>query len=469
MLTRRISPRLLWSLALALLAAVALIAINEAGYRRSSQSLAEFRHLHDTRNVLTVLMQHVLDAEASQRGYLLTRDESYHEPYDRAEQNIQLKMAQLRELYAGRTPERQEVTQLGGHISRKLAEMDVAMQLAHAGNISASQSIVATEQGRAQTRSIRASVARLASFTNAHLAAERERMTRSLLLERAGVAAMALVALIAGFLYLRQNAMLDATQEAQQHALQRERNQLEQQVRERTASLGELATHLQDVREAERGFLARELHDELGALLTAAKLDVARLRSRLADAPEAMQRLQHLTSLLDSGIALKRRIIEELRPSSLSNLGLEASLEILGREVASRAGIAVEMQLTPVPLDESRELIAYRVVQESLANVEMHAAAHKAVVTLRRQGHQAIVEVSDDGKGFDARHVRPTQHGLAGMRHRVEASGGQFSVHSSPAHGTALRIVLPLAEHAAERDAQPAYGTAPVDAAKKTA
>ena len=110
-------------------------------------------------------------------------------------------------------------------------------------------------------------------------------------------------------------------------------------MRERTASLAELATHLQDVRETERGYLARELHDELGSLLTAAKLDVARLKSRLADTPDAAQRLQHLTELLNSGIALKRRIIEDLRPSSLSNLGLVASLEILGREFGDASGM----------------------------------------------------------------------------------------------------------------------------------
>jgi len=107
-------------------------------------------------------------------------------------------------------------------------------------------------------------------------------------------------------------------------------------VRDRTTSLANLATYLQQVREDERGHLARELHDELGSLLTAAKLDVARLKSRLGDqAPEALQRLQHLTETLNRGIALKRRIVEDLRPSSLSNLGLLPSLEILTREFSS--------------------------------------------------------------------------------------------------------------------------------------
>ena len=114
---------------------------------------------------------------------------------------------------------------------------------------------------------------------------------------------------------------------------------LEQEVAARTAQLTELAQHLQTVREDERSRLARELHDELGALLTAAKLDVARLKSRLgaSAAPRLAERLAHLNDALNGGIALKRSIIEDLRPSSLSNLGLVAALEILAARVRRRA------------------------------------------------------------------------------------------------------------------------------------
>ncbi|MDZ4326625.1 MAG: sensor histidine kinase [Pseudomonas sp.] len=215
-------------------------------------------------------------------------------------------------------------------------------------------------------------------------------------------------------------------------------------MRERTASLAELATHLQDVRETERGYLARELHDELGSLLTAAKLDVARLKSRLADAPDAIQRLQHLTELLNSGIALKRRIIEDLRPSSLSNLGLVASLEILGREFGERSGLAIEMALEPVTMDESRQLTIYRMVQESLTNIGKYAEASEATIVLKNYANHVIVEVADNGKGFDAQRMRPSTHGLAGMRHRVEAARGKLTVTSAPGKGTRLTAMLPV-------------------------
>ena len=126
-------------------------------------------------------------------------------------------------------------------------------------------------------------------------------------------------------------------------ALRFERDRLEVEVERRTRDITQIANHLQTAREDERSSLARELHDELGGLLTAAKLDVARMRSRLAAAPpEVLERMMHLVKTLDEGIALKRRIIEDLRPSSLSNLGLKAALEILCTEFAERSELEVE-------------------------------------------------------------------------------------------------------------------------------
>ena len=221
-------------------------------------------------------------------------------------------------------------------------------------------------------------------------------------------------------------------------------------MRARTTSLAELATHLQQVREQERGHLARELHDELGALMTAAKLDVARLKSRVdGTSPEVAQRLQHLTECLNSGIALKRRIIEDLRPSSLANLGLSASLEILAREFSEQTGIQVETRLEAVALDESRQLTVYRLVQESLTNIAKYAQAQHVRISVGSadQGARMVeIHVVDDGVGFDAAGMKPSTHGLAGMRHRVEAAGGRFCVESAPGRGTRVRAQLPQEE-----------------------
>ncbi|MDA7416682.1 CHASE3 domain-containing protein [Xenophilus arseniciresistens] len=443
MLRRWLASKLAWSLVLGLLAAGTLLTINETGYRQSSRALAEISRAQQARFAVTMLQQNVLDAETGQRGYMLTSEAIYREPYDNAIKQIDLHLARLRELSAGRPLEQQGLANLSNHLSRKLAEMDMSLRLVSSGNEDASRFVLTTDVGREEMVRIREESAKLVKLSNDSLSQAQQQIARSMLLSRVGIALVVAAGLLAFFLYLRQGEALRSANERQQQALQRERNLLEQEVRERTASLAELATHLQDVRETERGFLARELHDELGALLTAAKLDVARLKSRLADAPDAVQRLQHLTELLNSGIALKRRIIEDLRPSSLSNLGLVASLEILGREFSDRSGVRVDMVLENVNLDESRQLSIYRMVQESLTNIGKYAQASEAAVVLKNYDNHVTVEVSDNGKGFDTQFVRPSTHGLAGMRHRVEAAGGKLLIQSSEGTGTRLQAMLP--------------------------
>jgi signal transduction histidine kinase len=433
------------SLLLAALAALALVGINEAGYRQSSQALADIGEAQKVRGTLNQLLQNMLDAETGQRGYLLTGEASYRQPYDSAVKQVDGHLATLRQLYADQPAERARLIELSKHVLRKIAEMDMSVRLRRDGQEDAWKFVITTDVGQEEMDAIRKTAGELIEASNRTLHDGQVQVMNSLRLARIGTAIVALAALLAFFLYLRQSHALRSIGERQQEALQRERNALEDEVRERTASLAELATHLQDVRETERGYLARELHDELGSLLTAAKLDVARLKSRLLDTPDASQRLQHLTELLNSGIALKRRIIEDLRPSSLSNLGLVASLEILGREFAERSGIPVQMALEPVMMDESRQLTIYRMVQESLTNIGKYAEATEATIVLKNYENHVIVEVADNGKGFDPLRVRPSTHGLAGMRHRVEAARGKLTISSTPGRGTRVSAMLPVA------------------------
>jgi signal transduction histidine kinase len=277
-----------------------------------------------------------------------------------------------------------------------------------------------------------------------------DQVQTALRLARAGIALVSVAGLAAFWLYLRQTTRLKLAGEEQQAALQQERDLLETQVRERTTTLAQLATHLQRVREEERGHLARELHDELGALLTAAKLDVARLKSRIGQPPpEVTERLQHLTETLNSGIALKRRIIEDLRPSSLANLGLTASLEILAREFSERSGVEVACMLEAPELDEQSQLTVYRTVQESLTNVGKYAEASQVDISVKDYSNHVEVDIRDDGRGFDVRTIKPSTHGLAGMRHRVEAAGGRLTIASQPGGGTRILATLPKATAAA--------------------
>jgi signal transduction histidine kinase len=221
-----------------------------------------------------------------------------------------------------------------------------------------------------------------------------------------------------------------------------EEERLERVVAQRTAQLIELAHHLQIAREDERSRLARDLHDELGSLLTSAKLDAARIRSRLAGtAPEALERLAHLVSTLDSVIALKRRITEDLMPSSLNHLGLVPTLEILAREFSEASAVPVQCSLQPVqprPRPSSRSTGWCRSAQH-------RQARPRGLCLAGIRPHESMVEVSvrDDGVGYDETSRAGPAYGLVGMRFRVEAEHGTLSVSSRPGQGTLVRARLP--------------------------
>ena len=432
------------SLPFALLAALVLIGINEAGHMRSQEAVVAMNEGQQTRNAVNRLLQSMLDAETGQRGYLLTGNETYLEPYDKAVVTVQANLDELRNRYLKSPDDLQQFANLSREVSRKLAEMELSLRLRRQGNEDAWKLILHTDVGKEHMQSIRKQAHALIDRSAQTVEDSRHQIVQSLMLSRIGIATVTAIGLLAFYMYLRQARTLQQISQREQEVLEHERERLEGLVRERTASLSELASHLQQVREDERGFLARELHDELGALLTSAKLDVARLKSKIDhQAPDIAERLKHLNETLNSGIALKRRIIEDLRPSSLSNLGLTAALEILTREHAEGTGIEVETNLEAVELTEATQLTVYRLVQEALTNISKYAKAKKVLVTVHGYPTHVAVQVRDDGAGFDPAGVGPTSHGLAGMRHRVEAAGGRLTITSSADSGTLISAVLP--------------------------
>lgn len=445
--TRRWLPKvrkMALSLPMALLAAIVLVGINETGRMRSQDAVDQMAQGQTTRADVNTLLQSMLDAETGQRGYLLTGNETYLQPYDKAISTVQTNMDRLRNQFMGSPDDMQEFALLSRQMSRKLAEMELSLRLRRQGNEDAWKFILNTDVGKEHMEGIRTHALKLIERSDQRVSAGRDQIEQALMLSRIGIATVTVIGLLAFYMYLRQAHAVQVVNQREQALLERERDRLEGLVRDRTATLSELANHLQQVREEERGHLARELHDELGALLTAAKLDVARLKSKIdATAPDIAERLKHLTETLNSGIALKRRIIEDLRPSSLSNLGLTAALEILAREYGERAGIEVDTSLEAVDLPDASQLTVYRMVQEALTNVGKYANAKKVLISVHAYPTHVAVDVRDDGIGFDTGSVRPASHGLAGMRHRVEAAGGRLSITSRPGNGTLLSAVLP--------------------------
>ena len=143
-------------------------------------------------------------------------------------------------------------------------------------------------------------------------------------------------------------------------------------------------------------------------------------------------------------LPLKRRIIEDLRPSSLSNLGLVAALQIQANEFAKRIDARVTAELEDVDLPDSAQIAVYRLVQESLTNIAKYAAASQVTVRMQHRGPNIVVSVIDNGKGFDMATIAASTHGLLGMRYRVETQGGRLRVTSRPGEGTLVEATLPV-------------------------
>jgi signal transduction histidine kinase len=222
---------------------------------------------------------------------------------------------------------------------------------------------------------------------------------------------------------------------------------LEVLVHARTLELSELASYLNQVREDEKLSLARQLHDELGSLLTAARLDIAFIRSKCAGShPELVSKCDRIAAMLDQGAALKRRIIDNLRPATLDLLGLGSAVRELVENFASESQAVASAQIDD-EIDQRNDdaLAVYRIIEEALTNVKRHAQASEVRVMLERAGDMLRVHVRDNGKGFDPLAARSSQgNGLAAMRQRVRSMGGRVSIVSLPGAGAEVEVWLPF-------------------------
>lgn len=210
-----------------------------------------------------------------------------------------------------------------------------------------------------------------------------------------------------------------------------------------------LADRLQWVREEDRKKVARDLHDEIGQILTSIKMDMKWISRRLPDSEgEVRNRLQESLQSIDEGVNSVRAICSRLRPGVLDDLGLAAAIEWQASEFESRNGVRCQASVPPVDLhmDGDRATAAFRIFQECLTNVIRHAQAKLVRVDLSQEDERIVLVVEDDGIGFLESDLSntPGSLGLLGMRERAQACGGDVRISSSPGNGTTVTIRVPL-------------------------
>ncbi len=235
-----------------------------------------------------------------------------------------------------------------------------------------------------------------------------------------------------------------------------ERKQGEELLVLQKEQLRALADRLQSIREEDRKRVARDLHDQIGQILTAIKMDMSWMRRHLPDsAGDVQARLKESIQLIDDGVKTVRTICSGLRPGVLDDLGLAAAIEWQADEFASRNGVLCQVSVPPVDLhqDGDRATATFRIFQECLTNVIRHAQAKCVSVTLGQQEENIVLVVEDDGIGFCEADLSSSLGclGLLGMKERAQFCGGDVQISSSPGKGTTVTVRVPVDAPRAER------------------
>jgi len=427
---------------------IGLFFIAAAGQTRLNAADERVHNSEEREQALDDFLALIADAESEQRGYLLTGENSYLQSYRAAAAKLAPSLDRLHASYASGKEPLKEISRLRTLSGLKLGELDETIALYDRAGLDPAMREARTEISRRRTNNILRSVAVLRKEESVELTAATARWQSDLRLSRwitlgGAILNIGLVALATGFVYgdMRRRAR-------QATDLRDQKRELARQVEERTRELTALSTHLQDVSELEKSALSRELHDELGGLLVAARMDLSWLQHRLPTSDSAIeQRFKRIHDCLSAGVDLKRRVVEELRPTLLDNMGLFAALRWQFKESCRRTGLRCTESIpeAEVIFTADAAIGVFRVAQEALTNILKHAEAKSADMAIEIQHDIFVMRISDDGKGmFPARRPTIPSHGLASMRHRIAALGGSWEVSAPPAGGTTVTARIPL-------------------------
>jgi signal transduction histidine kinase len=257
--------------------------------------------------------------------------------------------------------------------------------------------------------------------------------------------------------------LLIGTDNTARKQIEAEQKQLSQRLRDHESlvlqkeQLRALAERLQWVREEDRKRVARDLHDQIGQILTAIKMDLTWMARRLPESEvEVLARLRESIQSINDGVTAVRAICSGLRPGILDDLGLAAAIEWQASEFTSRNGVSCQVSVPPIDLhlDGDRATAAFRIFQECLTNVIRHAQAKSVSVSLCQEDENILLIVQDDGVGFCESDLSNSlgSLGLLGMKERAQFWGGDVQISSSPGNGTTVTVRVPVDTPGAERE-----------------
>ncbi|MEO8537261.1 MAG: CHASE3 domain-containing protein [Betaproteobacteria bacterium] len=446
---KRLLPlRVLVPLALGVIVSLGVLGFAEIGYRRLEFANRAMSAALEMETAVNETLALIGEAESGQRGFLLTGDASYLAPYRAAIPKIDQAFGHLRDLVntSGTDIMSRHAGELSGLIGKKMNEMESTLALNERGGRDAAFQLIATGLGQRLMADIRTEAQSILDELHESSLRGGQRWAQDIEFGRVGMLTMTAFTVALLFVVLALARREIGAREAKRRMLVEEQRRLEQEVATRTEELTELSNYLQTVREEEKSRLARDIHDELGGILVGAKMDVAWAAQRCKTAlPEAAAKLNRALGVLDEGVEIKRRIIEELRPTLLDNLGISSALDWQVRQSCERAGLQCELNLAELELPSDASIAIYRIVQEAMTNVVKYASARTVDVELLGDSDGVSLIVHDDGAGLPAGvETNRLSHGIIGMRQRVHALNGTFRISSKPGTGTTIEVFIPL-------------------------
>lgn len=396
---------------------------------------------------LDLLKEHITDAENGVLGYIVTQNDAYLSLYNGSVSLLRQDIGNIRKHQSGYEPnERVLLNKLDTLLQQRMVNLGAILKASNSSDLQGMRNLInADSRVMDEIRQTRNTLRKLLV----------QRYEKTMAQSLRGLNLMEGVVYFLGISTITLLIVWFATTQRQQRLRNEfdqvllERNiALEQQVQKRTEELVALAGYLSNARETEKASLARELHDELGALLTAAKHDASWVERRFPDDtdPAVRDRMKRLQQNLSNVIGLKRNLINNLRPAMLHDLGLLTALRNLTDEFSKSTDIMVKADLPDkeINLPESMALAVYRIVQEAFTNSRKYAQATEVNLELFEDNGILMLNIYDNGVGFDLNSPTLARHGLAGMKHRVQMLKGKIDIESGPGKGVLIAVEIPI-------------------------
>jgi len=403
--------------------------------------------------LLNQLKENLYKAESAQRGYLYTKRDIYVAPFNKALEDARENILEVNRLIIltstlkDQKIEHAWLDAISNSLEAKATEMKMTLALTKAGKSLEAKQVMNLDEGMVQMNRFIENTNKLIQNQIGDYNTMLAKRNNTIILARTAVVGGSLILILLVVLVIKQLLTEISVKSQLQQEVEQKNHFYEDKLQQQTKLLRSLALDYQADVERERQKLSRELHDELGSIFTATKMDMAWVMKKLANtAPEVVEKLQKTSRYIDQGISYQRHIVQELHPAMLSTFGFWPALQSLIDDAAERNQWQLSLHLPDknTQLNETISLVAYRIVQETLNNAHKYAKATAISVHMMVDENYLKVEIEDNGVGFNMDVLEGNTHGLSGMRHRVLAIGGHFEILSEPGKGVLTTALIPL-------------------------